>query len=167
MIQDTLYHLFAGKSFEFYSAYDLEDSVRQLKIHSKRHKQKPLSWMQTYQLLFIEVDEGDKNSAHFRGDKEVIKNLFIVFSGIIRRESKATIVQGHVRPAILSLLLPIVFLIVWCALFTNPSYGVISSGLIFLGFSATIAIYTSIIQSQNKMIHILTKILHDSEKTNT
>lgn len=164
----ALYYLFAGKRFEFYSSYDLEDTIYQLNKHSKRYKRKSISWKKTYQLLFIEVDENNKSIVHFRGDKEVIKNLFIVFSGEISRKPNSIIIKGISKPSILTLILPMFFLIGWYSLFTSPSYGLISKGFLILGVFTVIAIYISIIQSQNKMIQILHSILNQpNNKKNT
>lgn len=155
------YPLFFGKPFEFYSAYSIEEATRQLHIHSQRHKRKPLSWRKTYQLLLVEVDENDKNTYHFKGNQEVGKNFYVIFSGDLYRRPSGIAIKGAARPGFLTLIFPLIFLIGWSSLFISLSHGLISLMLLILGLVVTIATYLAIINSRNKMINTLHSILEN------
>lgn len=157
-------HLLFGKKFEFYSSYDLEEAVHHLHRHSQRHKRKPLSWKRTYQMLLIEVEETHKNVYSFQADKEVVKNLFIVVSGQLQRESTGISVTGIARPNRLTLIFPIMFLIGWFSMFISLWGEPISRIMLIIGILAIIALYISMMQSQNKMIEILNTILEKPKK---
>ena len=75
-IFESLYHLFFGKPFNFYSPYTLEEAHQHLQNTSERDKRKPSLWRviwgilsrQQRHFLLITVDSINLQSYGFRAD---------------------------------------------------------------------------------------------------
>lgn len=93
----SLYQLFAGKSFDFYSPYSLSEVYKRLEAMSERDHRKIVMWWRRHRLLKLSPEYINKHDIRIRGDRHVGYNNWINIEGIAREKPSGVHVSGTVR----------------------------------------------------------------------
>lgn len=150
----ALYHLFAGKPFDFYTEYTLRETYQRL-VKKTQHKSIGSRLLQNWRHLGrIELEPVKSDKFRFRFTRDAGQRMWIIAHGIVEKDSYGVHVAGKVEVGCVTLFFVIIQMVMTLGLgaikLFIPSVGQhivpVPFGIILLinGLSLLVVLYTQL-----------------------
>ena len=135
----AIYHLFAGKRFDFDSPYSLDETYRRLYDLSERDKRNIHIWQQPRYYLLVEFESLNHSQYRFHADRDEMRNLHIIADGLVKQDITGVQINGVVTVGGFGSVM-LTFLTIWFGFWIFTAFAVHSQvmglfGFIVLGFA--------------------------------